>query len=137
MQSQRRFIKIVGIFLVLSALLSVLSCTPKSPKSELQNLSPAEKIVRVKALYLMRCASCHGENGEGRIGPNLSDEYWLNGDSAVESLVTMIAEGQVKKGMPAWKNLFHADDIRELAAYIKTFQGTSPANAKAPQGEKK
>lgn len=83
----------------------------------------------------MRCASCHGENGEGRIGPNLSDAYWLNGNSTVESLTSMIAEGQTNKGMPAWKNVFHANDIRAMAEYVKTFQGTSPANAKAPQGE--
>lgn len=49
----------------------------------------------------------------------------------------MIAEGQTNKGMPAWKNVFHADDIRAMAEYVKTFQGTSPANAKAPQGEER
>jgi len=29
--------------------------------------------------YTARCAACHGQKGEGGVGPNLTDEYWLHG----------------------------------------------------------
>src|SRR6187551_3800061 len=30
-------------------------------------------------LFTVRCAQCHGIKGEGLIGPNLTDNYWLHG----------------------------------------------------------
>lgn len=132
------FTRMRSLGLLLFGLLGLtLSCTQKAPESQLENLPPEQKIVRVKALYLMRCASCHGENGEGRIGPNLADEYWINGDRSKASVLLMISEGQVKKGMPAWKHVFHPKDLEAIADLVMSFQGTNPANAKAPQGEKK
>src|SRR5690606_18924375 len=29
--------------------------------------------------YVSKCAVCHGNKGEGGVGPNLTDEYWLHG----------------------------------------------------------
>lgn len=34
-------------------------------------------------VYKRKCKACHGTDGEGGIGPNLTDAYWLNGDGSV------------------------------------------------------
>ena len=35
-----------------------------------------------KNLYTAKCAMCHGENLEGKIGPNLTDRFWITGDGS-------------------------------------------------------
>lgn len=120
------------VFLVLGS----WGCTRKPPASVLTNTPPELRIQEIRKHYLLRCSSCHGEFGEGRIGPNLADDYWIYGEGTKGDLVKMISEGVVEKGMPAWKNVFHADDISLMADVVQAFQGTNPKNAKAPQGKK-
>jgi len=31
-----------------------------------------------KTIYMDNCAACHGRAGEGGVGPNLTDEYWMH-----------------------------------------------------------
>ena len=38
--------------------------------------------------------------------------------------------------MVAWQNSMNGAQMQELASYILTLQGTNPAGAKAPQGDK-
>ena len=39
------------------------------------------------------CAACHGPDGGGAIGPNLTDAEWLIGDGEYEQLVAQILSG--------------------------------------------
>lgn len=55
-----------------------------------------------KDKYTSTCASCHGPDGGGLIGPNLTDAHWLNGDGKPMSIYKVIKEGVTAKGMPAW-----------------------------------
>lgn len=87
------------------------------------------------ALFSTRCTPCHGEHGEGIVGPNLTDEYWLHGGTIKEVFKT-IKYGVPEKGMIAWEKSLSAQQISDLANYVESLQGTKPANAKAPQGEK-
>jgi cytochrome c oxidase cbb3-type subunit III len=82
------------------------------------------------------CASCHGPDGGGLIGPNLTDAYWINGDGKPMSILKIIKEGVTAKGMPAWGPVLSEGDNFKLAAYIISLQGSSPSNPKDPQGEK-
>ena len=83
---------------------------------------------------MTNCMACHGANGEGGVGPNLTDQYWLHG-GAFENIVGTITNGVPSKGMIAWKAILNPEQIRQVASYVKTLQGTNPPNAKAPQGE--
>lgn len=97
-------------------------------------LADAAGIVEGKKIFTGTCTPCHGVNGEGNaVGPNLTDKYWLHGGSLGEVFHT-ITNGVPDKGMQAWGRTFSATDIRNLASYVETLQGTNPANAKAPQG---
>lgn len=94
-----------------------------------------ESIENGKVLYAANCASCHGLKGEGGTGPNLTDEFWLNGGTDLDIARTIIY-GAVKKGMLSWHFQVNPTEAGELLAYIKSLSGTNPKNAKYPEGVK-
>jgi cytochrome c oxidase cbb3-type subunit 3 len=84
--------------------------------------------------YASVCASCHGDNGGGLIGPNLTDQYWIHGGSNVD-IFNILTDGVPAKGMPAWDSQLSPEKRAELVAFIRSLQGTDPPNAKEPEGE--
>jgi len=82
-----------------------------------------------------QCSLCHGENGEGMIGPNLIDNYWLHGKGKIGDIAVSIRTGIPDKGMAAWADRMTEEEILHTAAYLKSQQGTTTDNAKEPQGE--
>jgi cytochrome c oxidase cbb3-type subunit 3 len=87
-----------------------------------------------KAFESNNCFSCHGQNLQGGIGPNLTDKYWING-GGVKELFTIISEGSSKNPVMApWKDVIKPTDIQKIASYILSMQGTNPDGAKEPEG---
>lgn len=86
-----------------------------------------------KAVFQSTCFACHGKAGEGGVGPNLTDNYWLHGGS-ISDVFKTIKYGWPDKGMKSWKDDFSPVQIAQIASYVKSLHGTNPANAKAPQG---
>ncbi len=101
----------------------------------LQVAQNPESIEKGKSIYAANCASCHGFKGEGGTGPNLTDEFWLNGGTDLDIARTIIY-GAVKKGMLSWHFKVNPTEAGELLAYIKSLSGTNPENAKYPEGVK-
>lgn len=87
-----------------------------------------------QTVYAARCAVCHGQSGEGQIGPNLTDNYWIHGAGQMVDIVQVVKTGVTAKGMPAWENMISADEVKHVAAYIVSLKGSEPKNAKAPEG---
>lgn len=92
-----------------------------------------EIIQKGRKVYVTNCASCHMPEGQGSIGPNLTDEYWLHGGS-VKEIYTVIKNGVVEKGMIPWGPVLSPEQMRDVTFYIMSIQGTTPANPKPPQG---
>ena len=88
-----------------------------------------------KATFEGKCAPCHGNNGQGVVGPNLTDDYWLHGNK-INDIFKTIKYGVQSKGMPTWQTQLTPKQISDVANYIKSLHGTNPANPKEPQGEK-
>jgi cytochrome c oxidase cbb3-type subunit 3 len=86
-----------------------------------------------KEIYAKNCVSCHGPDGGGGIGPNLTDNYYLHG-GGIKNIMTTIIDGVPDKGMISWKPLLNPEEIQKVASYIMTLTGTTPTNPKAPQG---
>jgi cytochrome c oxidase cbb3-type subunit III len=86
-----------------------------------------------KAIFETTCFPCHGKSGEGLVGPNLTDDYWLHGGS-ISDIFKTIKYGYPEKGMKSWKDDYSPMQIAQLASYIKSLRGTNPPNAKPPQG---
>ena len=87
------------------------------------------------ASFAAVCAACHGENGQGVIGPNLTDEYWVHGADP-EQLWVSISEGFPTKGMPPMQDQLGEEERAQVLAYVVSLQGTDPPDAKAPEGER-
>jgi cytochrome c oxidase cbb3-type subunit III len=88
-----------------------------------------------KALFLQSCVACHGQEGQGGVGPNLTDEYWLHGGS-IKAVFHTINEGVPEKGMMAWKKQLNPLQVQQIASFILSLKGTKPAGAKEAQGVK-
>ena len=86
-------------------------------------------------IYTQNCVACHGEKAEGKVGPNLTDEFWLHGGSA-KNIFHTITEGVPEKGMISWKKSLNPIQVQEVLSYIVSLKGTNPPNPKEPQGEK-
>jgi len=97
-------------------------------------LTDVAEIEKGKTIYLEMCAACHGRAGEGGIGPNLTDEYWLHGGS-LKNIFASIKYGWPEKGMKSWQAEYSPVEIQALTSYIKTLAGTNPPNAKEKQGD--
>jgi cytochrome c oxidase cbb3-type subunit 3 len=87
-----------------------------------------------KSIFLDNCAACHGRSGEGGVGPNLTDDYWLH-EGGIKNIFKTIKYGWPEKGMKSWQQDLGAKQIHEVASYIKSLHGTNPTNAKEKQGE--
>jgi cytochrome c oxidase cbb3-type subunit 3 len=103
--------------------------------TDFKPLTEAPKLEAGKAAYLQNCAACHGAEGQGVVGPNLTDAFWLHGGD-VNAVYKVIKYGVTSKGMVAWQKKLSDDQILEVSSYILSIQGSNPANAKAAQGEK-
>lgn len=93
------------------------------------------QLAEAKTAFEQKCAACHGQKGEGGVGPNLTDEFWLHG-GGIHNVFKTIKYGIPAKGMIAWQTQMTPIDMQKIASYILTIKGTNPPNAKAPQGEK-
>jgi cytochrome c oxidase cbb3-type subunit 3 len=105
-----------------------------SSATDLVQLSQnAEIVASGRAEYAITCAPCHGEQGQGVIGPNLTDAFWIHGSSA-EAVHKSIAEGIVEKGMPAWLQVLGHDKVNAITAFVLSIKNTKIAGGKEPQG---
>ena len=97
-------------------------------------MSDATGIAAGSVSFAKTCVPCHGTKGEGGVGPNLTDNYWLHGGK-IADLFKTIKYGYPDKGMQSWQAIYSPVQIQELASYIKSLRGTNPPNGKAPQGD--
>ena len=99
-------------------------------------LTDAESVAKGKEIFTNTCAACHKPDGGGLVGPNLTDEFWING-GGIKNVFKVISEGSPNNpSMVAWKNTLKPTDIQKIASYVLSLQGSKPAGGKEPQGEK-
>lgn len=84
--------------------------------------------------FASNCASCHGADGGGMVGPNLTDDYGKN-LKTIDDIYTVIDKGAAGGAMPAWGQRFHPNDLILLTSYVASLRGTNPGLSKAPEGE--
>ncbi|WP_118953501.1 cbb3-type cytochrome c oxidase N-terminal domain-containing protein [Taibaiella helva] len=94
----------------------------------------ASAIAEGQSLFVRNCLACHGDKGQGGVGPNLTDDYWLH-KGGLKNIFYSIKYGWPEKGMKSWKEDFSPVQIAQLASFVRSIQGTSPAGGKEPQGE--
>jgi cytochrome c oxidase cbb3-type subunit 3 len=87
-----------------------------------------------KEVFVKNCSACHRNDGGGQVGPNLTDEYWIQG-GGITNIFKTIVHGVPAKGMISWKSQLSPKQIQHVASYILTLKGTRPEGGKEPQGE--
>jgi cytochrome c oxidase cbb3-type subunit 3 len=97
-------------------------------------LADAAGIAAGKDLFMANCVACHGRGGEGTVGPNLTDDYWLH-KGGLKNIFYTIKYGWAEKGMKSWKDDFSPSQIANIASFVTTLHGTNPPNPKEKQGE--
>jgi cytochrome c oxidase cbb3-type subunit 3 len=91
-----------------------------------------KQVERGKAVYAERCAVCHGDKAEGKIGPNLTDAAWIHGGKPAQVFRT-IGNGVTTKGMPAWRLTLEPRDVQAVTAFVWSVRHSN-VPGKAPQG---
>lgn len=74
------------------------------------------------SVFATQCKSCHGSDGAGLVGPNLTDGRYKN-LSDLAGIARVIQNGAGAGAMPAWKNRLHPNEIVLVAAYVATLRG--------------
>ncbi len=95
--------------------------------------SPDSSLRVGREQFMKNCSGCHGEKAQGFAGPNLTDKFWIHG-YGIKGLCTTISDGVPATGMIGWSVVYTPQEIRDIAGYILTLQGTNPPKAKKPEG---
>jgi len=72
----------------------------------------------MNAFFTNNCAACHGINLQGGSAPSLLTNNWKHGSDDL-SIARVIRDGDVPKGMPAWKEALSEPEIRALVVLIR------------------
>ncbi len=91
------------------------------------------KVAEGRQIFVKYCVACHLDQGQGVVGPNLTDGYWIHGCEPMQMLRT-IRSGVAAKGMPAWMNQLGPTRTQTVLAYVLTLRDTN-VPGKEPQGE--
>ncbi len=87
-----------------------------------------------KNVYASRCVSCHGADGSGVVGPNLTDDHYKN-VKKLEDVARVIANGAANNAMPSWKTQLHPNEIVLTAAYVASLRGQHLPGPRGAEGE--
>jgi cytochrome c oxidase cbb3-type subunit 3 len=102
------------------------------PDLEAMAVDPA-RLVTGKDVYVKNCLVCHLAEGQGLVGPNLTDDYWVHGGDAL-AIHNTVVQGVVEKGMAAWGRQLGPERVDAVVAYLLTLRGTH-VEGKAPEGD--
>lgn len=85
-------------------------------------------------LFKANCVACHEAKGQGKIGPNLTDPYWIHGGKPTQ-IFRVVVDGVPDKGMLSWGPVLGAAKLQDVVAFVLTLKNTN-VQGKEPQGTK-
>ncbi len=139
-------ISLGAILLLVSAVfLLILGFQEEAALASAEDVQHAEAVEVGAILFVHNCAECHGEHGEGLIGPPLNDAYFFNdrlkdvgwGSTLEAYIISVVSAGRtvstrpdlypgqnpgVEAAMPTWSidygGPLRNDQIHDIAQYI-------------------
>ncbi|WP_185857519.1 cbb3-type cytochrome c oxidase N-terminal domain-containing protein [Blattabacterium cuenoti] len=113
-----------------------------TPQVTIENARFKENLINSgKVLFEENCATCHQSDGSGNIGPNLTDDYWINAKNKdlFKNIFYLIWNGSDNNPtMRAFgqSGEIKGNDIEKISSYVYFINQKSnkPLISKAPQG---
>lgn len=90
-------------------------------------------VAQGQELFVANCVTCHEAQGQGKIGPNLTDALWIHGGSPLEIFKT-VRDGAPAKGMPPWGPVLGRSGVLQLTGFLLSIRNTN-VPGKAPEGQ--
>lgn len=87
-----------------------------------------------RSVFEGACIQCHGQRGEGLIGPNLTDSVYKNLDS-LDGMLDVLYNGAANGAMPAQKNALDENEIALVVGYVASLRGEGLEGPRGPEGE--
>ncbi len=116
--------------------LIVISISLRATESISASPLPQDNVSAGKKVYETRCQYCHGQNGKGD-GPGAavmfprprdftSGAFKIHttgsGDAPTDAdLIKIVSDGMPGTTMPAWRGVLNDAEIKQVIAYVKTF----------------
>lgn len=113
---------------------SELRGIPMGEAKVLQIMGQESWLAQGESLFKQQCALCHGQNGEGLVGPNMTDEYFKN-TTTLAGVISVIQDGAANGAMPAQRNLMNENEIALVAAYAASLRGKELDGPREAEGE--
>lgn len=127
---------VASLFLTLAILVAFQIYILSEP-ARIQTVEAADRLAAEMAgrtLFADNCTACHGENGEGGVGPALNSRELLKTTSD-EALFNLMHTGVPGTVMPAWGQAFGGpftdEQMRQIVAFIRAWEPTAPQGAPA------
>jgi len=95
----------------------IISATPSAPEEP--SLSGSQVFISV-------CASCHGDNGEGGVGPALNTQEFQEAYDD-QAIFDVISNGHEATSMIAWGEILTSEQISQLVQFIRRLDSSRPA----------
>lgn len=105
-----------------------------APAAPAEAGAPSALIARGDAVYHGpgNCYACHGNKGEGLVGPNLTDAEWIHSKGTLEDIEAQISQGVTKEKSksgipmpPKGGSTISDEDIKACAAYVHSLSQKS------------
>jgi mono/diheme cytochrome c family protein len=118
MNTKIRFVSLLGSLAVFSVASIEAQALPQGVTQAM--ITQGKEIYSKSGL----CYACHGPEGKGLVGPNLTDDVWLHSKGSFEEIVNQIKVGVTKEESktgvpmpPKGGSAITDDEIRAVAAY--------------------
>lgn len=98
-------------------------------------LTEASDLKAGQGIFTEKCIACHKADGGGGIGPNLTDTHWILGGDIKNVFKTISEGGRDGKGMISWKTDLKPAEMAQVASFVLSLQGTTPAEPKEAEGD--
>lgn len=116
---------------------SELSQIPMGEAKILRIMSQPKWLDQGASIFRSSCVLCHGANGEGSVGPNLTDEFYKPANvTTLIDLAHVVTNGAGNGAMPSQKNLLNENEIALVAAYVASLRGKNLEGPRGPEGER-
>jgi mono/diheme cytochrome c family protein len=114
----------------IDAIVAYIRSWEQKPPVEVPPEVPRPSAARTgKEIFADVCAQCHGPNGEGSIGPALTDPAF-QANNTDDDIFNTISRGHTSTAMIAWGDVLSADQIKQLVAYIRQWKGAAAPQSK-------